>query len=83
VLFGGGVFHGVGSREFFAPVILCVFGLVCYIGGCEESTMFDTFIQALIDPAVLPPVACAGILLAIKLYSDRLHRKESKSDRPA
>jgi len=36
VLFGGGVFHGVESGEFSAPVILCVFGLVCYIGGCEE-----------------------------------------------
>ncbi len=43
--------------------------------------MFDSFIQALVDPAVLPPVLVAGILLAIKLYSDRLHRKEEESSK--
>jgi len=44
--------------------------------------MIESLIHALTDAAVLPPIACAGILLAIKLYSDRLHRKEEEeSDR--
>ncbi len=41
--------------------------------------MIESLIQALTDAAVLPPIACAGILLVIKLYSDRLHRKEKES----
>ncbi len=43
--------------------------------------MIESLIHALTDAAVLPPIACAGILLAIKLYSDRPHRKEEESDK--
>jgi len=43
--------------------------------------MIESLMHALTDAAVLPPLACAGILLAIKLYPDQLHRRENKSDR--
>jgi len=42
--------------------------------------MIESLMHVLTDAAVLPPIACAGILLAIKLYADRLHRRENESD---
>ena len=43
----------------------------------------ELLMHALTDAAVLPPIVCACVLVAIKLYSDRLHRKENESDEQA
>ncbi|MCY4227673.1 MAG: hypothetical protein OXD44_08680 [Gammaproteobacteria bacterium] len=43
--------------------------------------MIESLMHALADAAVLPPIACAGILLAVMPYPGLLHRREDESGR--